>query len=103
MRSEEIEFIRDLFYSDLDIEIDIKDKEGNKGIIILRSNAYYFDGERHKGDKRQVIYDSDLDEDPIYDFLSDNFKEYFYGDYSLERILWFLEALEVNGFILEVA
>ena len=67
------EFIKKWFYSDFDIEIKIS-KDKQKGIIILRSNAYYSKGSRYKGDKRIIIYSSDIEEDKIYDFLENNFK-----------------------------
>lgn len=97
------EFIKKGFYSDLNIEIKIS-KDKQEGIIILRSNAYYSKGSRYKGDKRTIIYNSDYDieKDKIYGFLENNFKDYFYGEYSLEEILNFLDMLENNNFKLEV-
>ena len=97
------EFIKDWFYSDLNIELEIS-KGGQKGIIILESNAYYYNGIRYKGDKRTIIYDSDYDieKDEIYKYLENNFKEYFYREYSLDEIIDFLSMLENNSFKLKV-
>ncbi len=97
------EFIKDWFYSDLNIEIEIS-KGKQKGLIILENNAYYYNGIRHKGDKRTIIYDSDYDieKDEIYEFLENNFKDYFYKEYSLEEIINFLIVLENNNFKLKV-
>jgi len=88
-------FIKDWFYSDLNMEIEIS-KGRWKGLIILKSNAYYYNGIRHKGDKRTIIYDSDIEKDEIYEYLENNFKEYFYGEYSLDEIIDFLSMLENN-------
>ena len=102
MKKEEINFIKDWFYSDLNIEIEVSKNKKQKGIIILESNVYYYNRKRYKGDKRRIMYDSDNDNDEIYDFLENNFRKYFYGEYSLEEIIDFLYALEENGLKLKV-
>ena len=101
MKKEEKEFIKNWFYSDLNIELEIS-FENEKGILILESNAYYSDGKRYKGDKRVIIYDDDYEDGKIYNFLTKNFEKYFYGEYSLEEILNFLEELEENGLKIKV-
>jgi len=101
MEKEEIDFIKNWFYSDFNIEIEIINGK-QKGLIILENNAYYFEGKRFEGDKRRIIYDSENENDKIYDFLERNFKEYFYSEYSLNEILEFLKYLETNRFKLKV-
>ena len=103
MKEKEKQFISEWFFSDLNIEIEIR-SESQKGIIILENNAYYFNGVRYKGDKRRVIYDSEYNwsEDEILDFLEKNYKEFLYGEFTIEEIFNFLEELEENEFKVEV-
>jgi len=83
MKKEEIEFIRDWFYSDLDIEMEISN-EKQKGIIILESNAYYYEGKRYKGDKRKIIYDT----------LKNILKSFSMGNILLMRLSIFWSKLK---------
>jgi len=101
MKTNELDFIKDWFKSDLDIQIEVEFK-GQKGIITLENNAYYTNGQRYKGDKRRIIYDDDFENSKIYDFLEENFKEYFYSEYDYDEVINFLLSLEENGFKLRV-
>ena len=101
MKKKELEFIDSWFYSDLDIQLKAS-KSGQRVLVILESNAYYYNNRRYKGDKRRIICDSDDKSRRLYDFIKGNWESMFYGDYTKEQILNWLTELEANGIKLTV-
>ena len=101
MEKETIKLITDWFYSDLNIEFDLKYKK-QKGLLILESDVYYYDGHRYKGRHRYIIYDDDYDnESDLYKLFTEIRKDYPQS-IDLEGIINFLKDLESNSIKIDI-
>jgi len=95
VKEKEKEFIKDWFKSDLNIEIQAGSKRNN--VLIAENNAYYYNGERYKGDKRRL--------DAIAEFNDSDFeriRDLMGTEYSCEELIEVLEEIEERGLKIEV-
>ena len=78
-----INLIEDWFYSDLDIEFVIKDRE-RKLLCVFESDVYYYEGKRHEGKHRRfVIYEGD---NSLFDELEDYTKHLYTKDELIDLV-----------------
>jgi len=91
--------IQDWFYSDLTIELIVKhlDYPKQRLILHLESDAYYWNGQRYKGQHRYLIVDCDSD-DELYDEFEHEFSDFFYRKLSLEDCLNIIDLLNEYGY-----
>jgi len=91
--------IQDWFFSDLAIELFIKHLDYPKQRLILRleSDAYYLNGQRHKGQHRYLIVDCDSD-DELYDEFEHEFSDFFHRELNLEDCLNIIDLLDEYGY-----
>ena len=96
MKKDVRKLIDDWFYSDFDIELEIKKKSQNaKDILICENDAYYDNGKRYKGQLR--IIDMPLGgSDEIYDEIKDLLGKF----YTQAEFIEALEEIEKRGYVL---
>jgi len=95
MKEQEKKFIKDWYFSDFDIQIQVGDKANN--VLILENNAYYHNGVRFKGKERSLDAIMDFD-DKDYEKI----KDLLGYDFTYDEIIERLEDIENRGFKLKI-
>jgi hypothetical protein len=87
VKKKDIDFIKQWFYSDLDIQIRLGKKKYD--IITLENNAWYGYGERHKGEHRTIYAIEEMCDDTF-----EAIKDYCSIEYNLVELLETLKTIK---------
>jgi hypothetical protein len=95
MKKQDKQFIKDWYFSDFDIQIQVGRKKNN--VLTLENNASYYNGIRFKGKERSL--------DAIMDFDKKDYeriKDLLGYELSYDEMIERLEDIENKGFKLKL-